>query len=65
MGREAEELADVVVVTSDNPRSEDPGAIIAEILGGLSPAGASRRCNPIGVSPSMTRYPKPRAETWS
>jgi UDP-N-acetylmuramoyl-L-alanyl-D-glutamate--2,6-diaminopimelate ligase len=35
MGREAEEHADVVVVTSDNPRSEDPVAIIAEILGGL------------------------------
>lgn len=35
MGREAEELADVVVVTSDNPRSENPSAIIAEILGGL------------------------------
>jgi UDP-N-acetylmuramoyl-L-alanyl-D-glutamate--2,6-diaminopimelate ligase len=35
MGREAEEHADVVVVTSDNPRSEDPAAIIAEILQGL------------------------------
>ena len=35
MGREAEEHADVVVVTSDNPRSEDPSAIIAEILRGL------------------------------
>ena len=35
MGREAEELADVVVVTSDNPRSEDPDAIIAQILAGL------------------------------
>ena len=35
MGREAEELADVVMVTSDNPRSEDPNAIIAEILEGL------------------------------
>jgi UDP-N-acetylmuramyl tripeptide synthase len=35
MGREAEEHADVVVVTSDNPRSEDPAAIIAEIVGGL------------------------------
>ena len=35
MGREAEEYADVVVVTSDNPRSEDPAAIIAEIVGGL------------------------------
>lgn len=35
MGREAEEHADIVVVTSDNPRSEDPAAIIAEILQGL------------------------------
>jgi UDP-N-acetylmuramoyl-L-alanyl-D-glutamate--2,6-diaminopimelate ligase len=36
MGRVVEELADVVVVTSDNPRSEDPEAIIAEVLGGLA-----------------------------
>jgi UDP-N-acetylmuramyl-tripeptide synthetase len=35
MGREAEEHADVVVVTSDNPRSEDPRAILGEITGGL------------------------------
>jgi UDP-N-acetylmuramyl-tripeptide synthetase len=35
MGREAEKHADVVVVTSDNPRSEDPAAILAEIVGGL------------------------------
>jgi UDP-N-acetylmuramoyl-L-alanyl-D-glutamate--2,6-diaminopimelate ligase len=34
MGRAARELADRVVVTSDNPRSEDPDAIIAEILEG-------------------------------
>ena len=27
--------ADVVVVTSDNPRSEDPGAIVAEVRAGL------------------------------
>ena len=39
MGRIAAELADEVVVTSDNPRSEDPDAIISEILGGV-PAGA-------------------------
>lgn len=35
MGRVAAESADRVVVTSDNPRSEDPDAIIAEILGGI------------------------------
>jgi UDP-N-acetylmuramoyl-L-alanyl-D-glutamate--2,6-diaminopimelate ligase len=34
MGRVAGELADRVIVTSDNPRSEDPGAIIAEIVAG-------------------------------
>lgn len=34
MGRVAAELADTVVVTSDNPRSEDPLAIIREILEG-------------------------------
>ena len=35
MGRVAEELADSVVLTSDNPRSESPAAIIDEILAGL------------------------------
>ncbi|MGZ4334662.1 MAG: Mur ligase family protein, partial [Gaiellaceae bacterium] len=34
MGRLASELADVTIVTSDNPRSEDPEAIAAEILSG-------------------------------
>jgi UDP-N-acetylmuramoyl-L-alanyl-D-glutamate--2,6-diaminopimelate ligase len=36
MGEIASRLADVVVVTSDNPRSEDPEAIIAEILEGVT-----------------------------
>jgi UDP-N-acetylmuramoyl-L-alanyl-D-glutamate--2,6-diaminopimelate ligase len=35
MGRIGAELSDVCVVTSDNPRSEDPGAIIAQILEGV------------------------------
>lgn len=35
MGRAAAESADVVVVTSDNPRHEEPLAIIDEILSGL------------------------------
>ena len=34
MGRIAAELADVAIVTSDNPRSEDPQAIIEEVLAG-------------------------------
>jgi UDP-N-acetylmuramoyl-L-alanyl-D-glutamate--2,6-diaminopimelate ligase len=34
MGRVASELADVAILTSDNPRSEDPDAIIAETLAG-------------------------------
>jgi UDP-N-acetylmuramoyl-L-alanyl-D-glutamate--2,6-diaminopimelate ligase len=36
MGRIASELADVAIVTSDNPRSEDPLAIIEEILAGAA-----------------------------
>ena len=35
MGAIAEELADVVIVTSDNPRSEEPQQIITDILSGL------------------------------
>ena len=34
MGEIATRLADLVIVTSDNPRSEDPEAIIAEVLAG-------------------------------
>ena len=35
MGAIAEELSDIAVVTSDNPRCEDPDAIIADILKGM------------------------------
>ena len=35
MGRIAEEYADRVIVTSDNPRSEDPQQIISDILAGF------------------------------
>lgn len=37
MGRIAEELADRVIVTSDNPRTEDPSAILGEICAGFGP----------------------------
>ncbi len=35
MGRVASELADLVIVTSDNPRSEDPGTIADQIVSGI------------------------------
>jgi UDP-N-acetylmuramoyl-L-alanyl-D-glutamate--2,6-diaminopimelate ligase len=38
MGRIASELADVVIVTNDNPRSEDPQAIIDAIAAGAGGA---------------------------
>jgi UDP-N-acetylmuramoyl-L-alanyl-D-glutamate--2,6-diaminopimelate ligase len=39
MGEAAGSAADVVLVTSDNPRSEDPGAIIADVLEGVRACG--------------------------
>jgi UDP-N-acetylmuramoyl-L-alanyl-D-glutamate--2,6-diaminopimelate ligase len=36
MGRAAERFADEVVVTSDNPRTENPQAIITAILDGMT-----------------------------
>lgn len=41
MGKAASELADFCIVTSDNPRSEDPRAIIEEILPGMKGSKAS------------------------
>jgi len=35
MGRVAAELSDLAVITSDNPRSEDPMGIISEIVSGI------------------------------
>ena len=38
MGEIGVKLSDIAVITSDNPRTEDPDAIIADILKGVDPA---------------------------
>ena len=38
MGRIGVELADLAIITSDNPRTEDPEAIIRDIVAGVEPA---------------------------
>ncbi len=35
MGRAGAELSDLAIITSDNPRSEDPETIVAEVLAGI------------------------------
>ena len=42
MGRVAARLADRVIVTSDNPRSEEPGAIASDIVHGIRDTGNRR-----------------------
>ncbi len=46
MGEVAGRGSDFVVVTSDNPRSEEPGAIIGEALEGLKPTGTRYAVEP-------------------
>lgn len=42
MGAAAERHADVLIITDDNPRSEDPAAIASDILAGLRAPDAAR-----------------------
>jgi len=46
MGRAAGEGSDFVVATSDNPRSEEPAAILEEILPGLKASSVQFRIEP-------------------
>ncbi|MCV7170325.1 UDP-N-acetylmuramoyl-L-alanyl-D-glutamate--2,6-diaminopimelate ligase [Mycobacterium manitobense] len=48
MGRTAAELADLVVVTDDNPRDEDPAAIRAAIVAGAREAGTAAEILEVG-----------------
>ena len=41
MGRIAAELADDIIVTDDNPRTEDPARIRAEVLDGAKDSGGA------------------------
>jgi UDP-N-acetylmuramoyl-L-alanyl-D-glutamate--2,6-diaminopimelate ligase len=45
MGRAGAALSDLAIVTSDNPRSEDPDAIVAEVVAGVE-NGASVEVEP-------------------
>jgi UDP-N-acetylmuramoyl-L-alanyl-D-glutamate--2,6-diaminopimelate ligase len=42
MGAAAAALADIAIVTDDNPRSENPAAIVAEIIAGIPPESRSK-----------------------
>jgi UDP-N-acetylmuramoyl-L-alanyl-D-glutamate--2,6-diaminopimelate ligase len=48
MARIAEKIADAIYVTSDNPRTEDPNAIIAQICAGFGKPGGIK---PVIVEP--------------
>jgi UDP-N-acetylmuramoyl-L-alanyl-D-glutamate--2,6-diaminopimelate ligase len=47
MGMVASRLSDVVIVTSDNPRSEDPARIIEEIRRGIAPGPQGARATDV------------------
>lgn len=56
MGRIAAELADLVVVTDDNPRSEDPASIRREILAGAAEADTAAHVVEIGDRREAIRH---------
>ncbi len=55
MGRIAKELADIAIITSDNPRKEPPEAIIQDILQG---AGDAKNCKVLENRAQAIRYAK-------
>ena len=63
MAAVAEKQADRVVVTSDNPRSEKPGAIISQILLGLARPEAAQVEPDRAEGDPPRRWPRPRPKT--
>jgi len=57
MGRIAEQFADIVILTNDNPRHEDPSVIIKEIASGMqtTPSAVPDRTQAIRVALSGAR----------
>lgn len=55
MGRIAADRADRVYVTSDNPRNEDPGAIVADILDGIPTPARARTVAIVDRSDAIQR----------
>jgi len=64
MGRVAAELSDFVVVTSDNPRTEDPMKIIEEILPGI-PGSATHEVEPDRAAAIRRAVERARREGFS
>jgi UDP-N-acetylmuramoyl-L-alanyl-D-glutamate--2,6-diaminopimelate ligase len=60
MGEIAARLADFAIVTSDNPRSEDPEQIIAEIMGGVTTAAGARHRGSGSPAPHVRSVPDRR-----
>ena len=60
MGRIAADMADYVIVTSDNPRTEDPDVIIQEILAGME--GTATPCAVVPNRIEAIRYAMDHAQ---
>jgi UDP-N-acetylmuramoyl-L-alanyl-D-glutamate--2,6-diaminopimelate ligase len=55
MGRVCAELADDIIVTDDNPRTEDPARIVADILAGISKQPGAKPFEAIAVEHDRAR----------
>ena len=62
MGDAARRLADLAIVTSDNPRSEDPDAIVDEVMRRRGARARCARWTAGGRSPWP--WPRPGRATW-